>query len=62
MTEVISFVNGIRLVPVTHVSIVLREMYGVSLFQSVSAWDITEFLRSAFLDSMFDVSIQAKSD
>ena len=61
MTETIPFVNGIRLVPVTHVSIVLREMYGVSLSQSVSAWDITEFLRGAFSDSVFDVLIQAES-
>lgn len=53
--------NGIRLVSVTHVSIVLREMYGVSLSQSVSAWDITEFLRGAFSDSVFDVLIQVES-
>ncbi|KAK8829671.1 A-kinase anchor protein 17A [Blastocystis sp. ATCC 50177/Nand II] len=62
MTETVPFVNGIRLVPVTHVSIVLREMYGVSLSQSVSAWDITEFLRGAFSDSVFDVLIQVDEE
>ena len=55
--ENVVFVNGIQLVPVTHVSVLMKDLYGAPLLQSISKWDVSEFLQNEFPDPIIDMSI-----
>lgn len=58
--ESVVFVNGIQLVPVTHVSVLMKDLYGAPLLQSISKWDISEFLQNEFSDPIIDLAISSE--
>ena len=56
----ISIMKGVRARPITQVQVILKELHGISLLSSITQWDIREFLKKEFGDSIFDLNVEKK--
>lgn len=56
----ISIMKGVRARPITQVQVILKELHGISLVSSITQWDIREFLKKEFGDSIFDLNVEKK--
>ena len=56
----ISIVKGVCARPITQVRVVMKELHGMSLAPSVTPWDIREFLKKEFGDSLIDLNVENK--
>ena len=56
--DVISIVNGVHARPITQVRVVMKEMHGRSLASVVTQWDIREFLKRDFGNSIIDLTVE----
>jgi hypothetical protein len=56
----ISIVKGVHARPITQVRVIMKELHGMSLSPSVTQWDIREFLKKEFGDSIIDLNVETK--
>lgn len=54
------FVNNTVLRYSSHIHIKLREIHGIQLNNSITEWDISQFLKSAFTEPFTNLNVQCK--
>lgn len=54
------FVNNTFLRYSSHIHIKLREIHGIQLNNSITEWDITQFLKTAFIEPFTNLIVQFK--